>query len=41
VADYKSADVKFVVDQLEVINKGSTVLAGRLDLTRLGVFVIL
>jgi hypothetical protein len=39
VADYKTADIEFVVDQLEkIINKGSSVLAGRLDLTRLGVF---
>jgi dienelactone hydrolase len=38
VADYKTADIKFVVDQLEKINKGSSVLAGRLDLGRLGVF---
>jgi dienelactone hydrolase len=39
VADYKTADIKFVVDQLEdIINKRSSVLAGRLDLTRLGVF---
>jgi Platelet-activating factor acetylhydrolase, isoform II len=39
VADYKTADINFVVDQLEKItNKGSGVLAGRLDLTRLGVF---
>jgi dienelactone hydrolase len=38
VADYKTADIKFVADQLENINKGSSVLAGRLDLTRLGVF---
>jgi hypothetical protein len=39
VADYKTADIKFEVDQLEkIINKGSSVLAGRLDLTRLGVF---
>ena len=38
VADYKTADFKFVVDQLEKINKGSSVLAGRLDLTQLGVF---
>jgi Platelet-activating factor acetylhydrolase, isoform II len=38
VADYKTADIKFVVDQLEKINKGSSVLAGRLDLTALGVF---
>jgi hypothetical protein len=38
VADYKTADIKFVVDQLADINKGSSVLAGRLDLTGLGVF---
>jgi dienelactone hydrolase len=38
VADYKAEDIKFVVDQLEQINRGSSVLAGRLDLTRLGVF---
>jgi dienelactone hydrolase len=39
VADYKTADIQFVVDQLEnIINRGSSVLAGRLDLTRLGVF---
>jgi dienelactone hydrolase len=39
VADYKTADIEFVVDQLEkIINKGSSMLAGRLDLTRLGVF---
>jgi dienelactone hydrolase len=38
VADYKTADIKFVVDQLEKINKGSSVLAGRFDLTALGVF---
>ena len=38
VADYKTADIKFVVDQLEKINKGSSVLAGRLELTGLGVF---
>lgn len=38
VAEYKTADIKFVVDQLEKINEESTVLAGRLDLTRLGVF---
>jgi dienelactone hydrolase len=39
VADYKTADIEFVVDQLEkIINKGSSVLAGRLDLTQLGVF---
>ena len=38
VADYKAADIKFVVDQLEKINKGSSVLTGRLDLTALGVF---
>jgi platelet-activating factor acetylhydrolase isoform II len=38
VADYKMEDIKFVVDQLEKINKGSTVLAGHLDLTALGVF---
>ena len=38
VADYKAADIKFVVDQLAHINKGSSVLAGRLDLTGLGVF---
>jgi hypothetical protein len=37
-ANYKTADIKFVVDQLEKINKGSSVLAGRIDLTRLGVF---
>ena len=37
-ADYKTVDIEFVVDQLEKINKGSSVLAGRLDLTRLGVF---
>ena len=39
VADYKTADIQFVVDQLEnIINRGSSVLAGRLDLTRLGIF---
>jgi dienelactone hydrolase len=38
VADYKTADFKFVVDQLEIINKASSVLADRLDITRLGVF---
>jgi Platelet-activating factor acetylhydrolase, isoform II len=38
VADYKTADIKFVVDQLAEINKRSGVLAGRLDLTGLGVF---
>ena len=38
VADYKTTDIKFVVDQLETINKGSTELTDRLDLTRLGVF---
>jgi hypothetical protein len=38
IADYKTADIKFVVDQLAEINKGSSVLAGRLDLTGLGVF---
>jgi dienelactone hydrolase len=39
VADYKTADIQFVVDQLEnMINRGSSVLAGRLDLTRLGIF---
>jgi hypothetical protein len=38
VADYKAADIKFVVDQLEKINKGSSVLTGRLDLTALGIF---
>jgi dienelactone hydrolase len=38
VADYKTADIKFVVDQLQQINKGSGVLARRLDLKRLGVF---
>jgi hypothetical protein len=39
VADYKTADIEFVVDQLEkIINKRSGVLAGRLDLTGLGVF---
>ena len=38
VADYKTADIKFVADQLENINEGSSVLAGRLDLTALGVF---
>jgi hypothetical protein len=37
-ADYKTADIKFVVDQLEKINIGSRSLAGRLDLTQLGVF---
>ena len=37
-ADYKTVDIEFVVDQLEKINKGSSLLAGRLDLTRLGVF---
>jgi hypothetical protein len=39
VADYKTADINFIVDQLEkIINKGSSVLAGRFDLTALGVF---
>ena len=38
VADYKTADIQFVVDQLENINKGSGVLAGRLDVTGIGVF---
>ena len=38
VANYKTADIKFVADQLENITKGSNVLAGRLDLTALGVF---
>jgi dienelactone hydrolase len=38
VADYKTADIKFVADQLEKINKGSSVLTGQLDLTALGVF---
>jgi hypothetical protein len=38
VADYKAADINFVVDQLESINKGSNVLAGRLDVTEIGVF---
>ena len=38
VADYKTADITFVVDQLDKINEESSVLAGRLDLTRLGVF---
>jgi hypothetical protein len=38
VADYKTADIKFVADQLERINKRSSVLAGRLELTGLGVF---
>jgi len=38
VADYKAADIKFVVDQLEKINKISDFLAHRLDLTQLGVF---
>jgi|SoiMethySBSTD1v2_1073268.scaffolds.fasta_scaffold136508_1 platelet-activating factor acetylhydrolase isoform II len=38
VADYKTADIQFVVDQLEKINKGSSVLAGRLDRTLLGAF---
>jgi hypothetical protein len=38
VAEYKTADIKFVVDQLKKINEESTVLAGRLDLKRLGVF---
>jgi hypothetical protein len=38
VADYKTADIKFVVDQLAHINKGSSVLASRLDVTGLGVF---
>jgi dienelactone hydrolase len=39
VADYKTADIEFVVDQLEkIINKRLSVLAGRLDLTQLGVF---
>jgi hypothetical protein len=37
-AHYKTVDIEFVVDQLEKINKGSSLLAGRLDLTRLGVF---
>ena len=38
VADYKTADITFVVDQLDKINEESSALAGRLDLTRLGVF---
>ena len=38
VADYKTADIKFVANQLQNINEGSSVLAGRLDLTALGVF---
>jgi dienelactone hydrolase len=38
VADYKTADIKFVADHLEKLNKGSGVLAGRLDLTGIGVF---
>ena len=38
MANYKTADIKFVVDQLEKINKVSNVLAHRLDLTQLGVF---
>jgi Platelet-activating factor acetylhydrolase, isoform II len=38
VADYKTSDIEFVVDQLAEINKRSGVLAGRLDLTGLGVF---
>lgn len=38
VADYKAADIKFVVEELEKINEGSSVLAGRLNLAQLGVF---
>jgi hypothetical protein len=38
IADAKTADLRFVLDQLKRLNAGRDRFAGRLDLTRLGAF---